>query len=129
MTLTNIALLSSVGDDDADVSVHEVRLDDDELTRFDEEFSDFDVTVTNNDDDHQADGFITNYPSHLGFDLGASYLGDMGQRSAAVGQGSDGGDRGRHTQGEGQNLDDADQGMWKESGVGFYVECAEIRKL
>ena len=109
------------------MSVHEVRLDDDELTRFDEEFSDFDVTVTNNDDDHQlsprADGF-TNYPSHLAFDLGASYLGDMGQRSAAVGQGSDGGDRGRHTQGEGQNLDDAEQGTWKDSCVRLYVECA-----
>ena len=103
------------GEEDGDLTAHEVCLSDEELMRFDEEFSDFDVTITTNDDDNQLfpeddRGDWAGPPDYLPqstFDPSDS---SRGQRSAAAGQGSDGGDRGQHAQGEGQNLDDVDEG-------------------
>ena len=103
------------GEEDGDLTAHEVCLSDEELMRFDEEFSDFDVTITTNDDDnqlfHEDDRGRAGSPNYClpqsTFDPSDS---SRGQRSAAAGQGSDGGDRGQHTQGEGQNLDDVDDG-------------------
>jgi len=115
------------GEEDGDVTAHEVCLSDEELMRFDEQFSDFDVTITTNDeddklfpeDDRGKQAGSTDYLPQSTFDPSDS---SRGQRSAAAGQGSDGGDRGQHTQGEGQNLDDVDEGKLKVAMWNIFTE-------